>query len=90
MRAALASPARRVRGAVRDAARAPARSMMTPMRAIQKSVRRAAGAPEGRERLDPLWDERTPMPSAAQAVYRALIVLAEKRLNEMDEQEGEN
>ena len=30
------------------------------------------------------------MPSAAQAVYRALIVLAEKRLNEMDEQEGEN
>lgn len=90
MRAALTSPARRVRGAVRDAARAPARSMMTPMRAIQKSVRRAAGAPEGRERLDPLWDERTPMPSAAQAVYRALIVLAEKRLNEMDEQEGEN
>ena len=46
--------------------------------------------PEGRERLDPLWDERTPMPSAAQAVYRALIVLAEKRLNEMDEQEGAN
>ena len=90
MRAALASPARRVRGAVRDAVRAPARSMMTPMRAIQRSVRRAAGAPEGRERLDPLWDERTPMPSAAQAVYRALIVLAEKRLNEMDEQEGEN
>ena len=30
------------------------------------------------------------MPSAAQAVYRALIVLAEKRRNEMDEQEGEN
>ena len=30
------------------------------------------------------------MPSAAQAVYCALIVLAEKRLNEMDEQEGEN
>jgi hypothetical protein len=26
------------------------------------------------------------MPSAAQAVYRALIVLAEKRLNEMDEE----
>ena len=90
MRAALASPARRVRGAVRDAVRAPAQSMMTPMRAIQRSVRRAAGAPEGRERLDPLWDERTPMPSAAQAVYRALIVLAEKRLNEMDEQEGAN
>jgi hypothetical protein len=60
--------------------------MMTPMRAIQRSVRRAAGAPEGRERLDPLWDERVPMPSAAQAVYRALIVLAEKRLNEMDEE----
>lgn len=90
MRAALTSPARAIRGAVRDITQAPARSMMTPMRAIQRSVRRAAGAPEGRERLDPLWDERTPMPSAAQAVYRALIVLAEKRLNEMDEQEGEN
>lgn len=85
MRAALTSPARRVRGAVLDVARAPARSMMTPMRAIQRSVRRAAGAPEGRERLDPLWDEQVPMPSAAQAVYRALIVLAEKRLNEMDD-----
>ena len=30
------------------------------------------------------------MPSAAQAAAHALIVLAEKRLNEMDEQEGEN
>ena len=64
------------------------RSMMTPMRAIQRSVRRAAGAPEGRGGWTALG--RTPMPSAAQAVYRALIVLAEKRLNEMDEQEGEN
>ena len=87
MRAALTSPARAVRGAVRDVARAPARSMITPMRAIQRSVRRAAGAPDGRERLDPLWDERVPMPSAAQALYRALIVIAEKRLNEMDEEE---
>ena len=90
MRAALTSPARAVRGAVRDVTQAPARSMMTPMREIQRSVRRAAGAPEGRERLDPLWDEWVPMPSAAQAVYRALIGIAEKRLNEMDEETDAN
>lgn len=87
MRAALVSPVQRVRGAVTDAVDAPARSMMTPMRAIQQSVRRASGTPWGRENLDIMWGEETPVPKAAQAVYRALIVIAEKRLNEMD-QEG--
>jgi hypothetical protein len=82
MRGALTAPARRVRGAVRDAAAAPARSVLTPMRRVQRAIRDAGGLPEGRERLDPLWDERTPMPSAAQAMYRALIVIAERRLSE--------
>ena len=88
VRGALTAPARRVRGAVRDAASAPTRSVLTPMRRVQRAIRDAGGVPEGRERLDPLWDERTPMPSAAQAMYRALIVIAERRLSEEGAEEG--
>ena len=58
------------------------------MRRVQRAIRDAGGVPEGRERLDPLWDERTPMPSAAQAMYRALIVIAERRLSEEGAEEG--
>ena len=87
VRGALTAPARRVRGAVRDAASAPTRSVLTPMRRVQR-VSAAGGVPEGRERLDPLWDERTPMPSAAQAMCRALIVIAERRLSEEGAEEG--
>lgn len=82
MRSALATPVRRIRGAVREVTTSPAHAMMTPMRQIIRSVRFASGVPTGTENLDPSWGEETPMPLAAQAVYRALIVLAEQRIRE--------
>ena len=82
MRSALATPVRRIRGAVREVTTSPAHAMMTPMRQIIRSVRFASGVPTGTENLDPSWGEETPMPLAAQAVYRALIVLAEQRIHE--------
>jgi hypothetical protein len=82
MRSALATPVRRISGAVREVTTSPAHAMMTPMRQIIRSVRFASGVPTGTENLDPSWGEETPMPLAAQAVYRALIVLAEQRIHE--------
>lgn len=82
MRDALLTPATRVRSALRDRVDTLRWALLTPMSRVQGAIRGAAGLPSGREALDPAWGEQVPVPRAASAVYRALIVIAEQRLSQ--------
>ena len=81
-----AAARKRAAGAMREALRHPLDTVKAALRApagrLQGSVRAAAQIPRGREALDALWGEEVPMPLAASAVFRALIVIAERRLSE--------
>jgi len=68
----------------RRAAVAMQMALRSPVSRVQSSIRGAAGLPRGREALDAAWGEEVPMPRAASAVYRALVVIAERRLRDAD------